>query len=163
MPIMAFQMYHTSQLMFGNHLFTNLKIIKFMGLTESVKSVFGKYATFSGRATRSEYWYFVLFNILLEVCLLLLCVIGGVVLDGMSGAVVGLSVCAALLGLYSLGAFIPSLAVIVRRMHDTGRSGWFIFLPLVPLIGSIILLVFLITDSAPDNKYGPNPHNVEVQ
>lgn len=132
-----------------------------MGLTESVKSVFGKYATFSGRATRSEYWYFVLFNILLEIGLLLLCVIGGTILDGANGAVVGISVCSVLLGLYCLAAFIPGIAVTVRRMHDTGRSGWFLLLALVPFIGSIILLVFMVTGSAPDNKYGPNPHNAE--
>lgn len=68
-----------------------------------------------------------------------------------------------LTGLYSIAVFIPSLAVTVRRLHDTGRSGWWLLLMFIPLIGPIILLVFLLTDSQPGtNKYGPNPKGVSA-
>ena len=64
--------------------------------------------------------------------------------------------------LYALAAFIPSLAVTVRRLHDTNRSGWNILWCLLPVIGPIVLLVFMVSDSTPDNQYGPNPKNVNV-
>jgi uncharacterized membrane protein YhaH (DUF805 family) len=107
-----------------------------MGFFAAIKSVLGQYAGFSGRARRSEYWYWVLFSILW-------CWI----------PIVNL-----LLGLIF---FIPSLAVCVRRLHDTGRTGWWILLGLIPIIGAIVLLVFYCTDSQPgENQYGPNPKGV---
>jgi uncharacterized membrane protein YhaH (DUF805 family) len=109
-----------------------------------------KYATFSGRAQRAEYWYYVLFYILFSIAL-------GFV-DGVMGlyddeAGVGL-----LSGLFYLALLIPSLAVSVRRLHDTGRTGWWLLIGFIPLIGAIVLIVFTVQDSTPGpNQYGPNP------
>ncbi len=112
--------------------------------------VLKKYAVFSGRARRKEYWFFVLFNIIISI---ILAVIDGVTgtLDPESGM--------GLLGLvYTLAILIPALAVSVRRLHDTGRSGWWLLLLLIPLIGTIVILIFMVQDSKPEeNQYGPNP------
>ena len=106
--------------------------------------VLKKYAVFSGRARRKEYWFFTLFNVIIYLVLYLVELLAGV-----SGILVGL---------YSLVVAIPSLAVLVRRLHDTNRSGWWFFISFIPLIGSIILLVFLVQDSQPnENRYGRNP------
>jgi uncharacterized membrane protein YhaH (DUF805 family) len=112
--------------------------------------VLKKYAVFSGRARRAEYWYFVLFNIIVAVVLSLIDTLLGT-FNFMQG--VGL-----LSGLYALAVLIPTLAVTVRRLHDIDRSGWWIFINLIPLIGFIVLLVFAVTDGTPgSNRYGPNP------
>ena len=104
-----------------------------------------KYAKFGGRAGRQEYWYFVLFNILAYI---LLSIIAGVA--GKIGA--------SLLGLYAVAAFLPGLAVSVRRLHDTNRSGWWILISPIPGIGPIVLMVFLTQGSQPvDNQYGAIP------
>lgn len=130
-----------------------------MGLSDAVKSVFSKYATFSGRASRSEYWYFVLFNFLLSLCLFVVCALLGAVFGKAEGAVGGFAIAYVLNVIYGLAALLPGLAVCVRRLHDTGRSGWNYFFCLIPVIGAIILLVFFLTDSQPGtNEYGPNPH-----
>lgn len=106
--------------------------------------VLKKYAVFSGRARRKEYWMFVLFNMII-----------GLVLGFVEGLVDGPGV---LSSLYSLAVLIPGIAVSVRRLHDTGRSGWWLLIGLVPLIGAIVLLVFMVQDSDPAaNPYGPNP------
>ncbi len=104
--------------------------------------VWKNYATFSGRARRSEYWMFVLFNVIVSM------VLAGV--DAAMGT--------KFLGtVYSLAAFIPGLAVSVRRLHDTGKSGWW-FLINLTIIGIIPFLVFMFQDSQMgDNEYGPNP------
>lgn len=132
-----------------------------MGLTEAVKSVFGKYATFSGRATRSEYWFFALFNILLSVVLILGLGILGAIFKGTEGFGIGMVIGYVLYAIYSFIALIPSLAVTVRRLHDSGKSGWFWFFALIPFVGSIILFVFMVLGSDGDNQYGPNPNNVQ--
>ena len=107
-----------------------------------------KYADFNGRARRSEYWYFTLFNI-----------IAILVLAGI-GAVLGI-VGSALLIIYYLGILVPTIAVVVRRLHDVGKSGWFYFIVLIPLVGSIWLIVLFCTDSTPGtNEYGPNPKGI---
>lgn len=107
--------------------------------------VLGNYATFSGRARRSEYWWFALTGVIVSVALNIVSSIS----DGMNAV-------AGLVGLvYWLGTLIPSLAVAVRRLHDTGKSGWMLLLALIPLVGAIILIVFLASDSAKgSNKYG---------
>ena len=105
--------------------------------------VLKKYAVFSGRARRAEYWYFYLFNFLI-----------GFVLALISEGI--------LAGIYSLGTLIPGLAVSVRRLHDTNRSGWWLLIGLIPFIGNIILIYFLAQDSQPgENKYGSNPKELE--
>ncbi len=119
-----------------------------MSMVEAVKSVFGQYATFTGRARRSEYWYFTLFNFLVS---LVISVLWAVILRG-EGSLNFLS------GIWTLATFVPSLAVSIRRLHDTGKSGWYCLISLIPLVGAIILIVFLATDSQPGtNQYGPNP------
>ena len=107
------------------------------------------YINFQGRARRKAYWMFVLFNIIALVTLSL--IEGALGLSGQNGYGI-------LTGLYSLAIILPLIALAVRRLHDTGRSGWWILIGLVPLIGPIVLIVFYVTDSQPGtNQYGPNP------
>ena len=107
-------------------------------------AVLKKYAEFSGRARRKEYWMFALVSFLVSV---------GIAVLGMMVSALNI-----LTWVYTLAVFIPSIAVGVRRLHDTGRSGWMGLLALIPLVGAIIVIVFLCQDSAPgDNPYGPNP------
>ena len=111
--------------------------------------VMKKYAVFSGRARRREYWMFVLFNIIIA---LVLSIIEGIADAGSEN---NRSVLATL---YGLAVLLPSLAVSVRRLHDTGRSAWWMLIGLIPIIGTIVLLIFIIQDSQlMDNQYGPNP------
>ena len=115
-----------------------------MTLSEAVKTcLVDKYATFSGRATRSEYWFFILFYYLVAFCLGLII---GMIGSDFSMAIT-LFLCIPLL--------IPSIAVAVRRLHDTGRSGWWYLITFLPYIGGIILLIFFCLKSDDDNKYGP--------
>ncbi|WP_309043622.1 DUF805 domain-containing protein [Marinobacter sediminicola] len=112
--------------------------------------VLKKYAIFNGRARRAEYWWFVLFNIIISLAL------GAI--DGVTGTFSPEAGLGLLGGLYTLAVLLPSLAVTVRRLHDTGRSGWWFLMVFVPLIGAIVLLVFMVLDSKPgQNQYGPNP------
>jgi uncharacterized membrane protein YhaH (DUF805 family) len=109
-----------------------------------------KYAVFSGRAQRKEYWIFILFSSIITI------VLG--VLDGAVGLYAPAAGVGLLSGIYSLAVMIPSTAVAIRRLHDTDRSGWWLLIALIPLIGGIVLIVFLATDSnAGENQYGPNP------
>lgn len=109
-----------------------------------------KYADFSGRARRREYWYFILFYMLILIALMLVDnLLGWFSVDAGIGA---------LSGIFSLALLIPSLSVSVRRLHDTDRSGWWLLIGLIPLIGGIILLVFFVQDStAGTNRFGPSP------
>lgn len=105
-----------------------------------------KFADFNKRSTRSEYWYFILFNLCISIAITLL----GTVIGNKTSSVLG--------GLYTLAMFIPSIAVSIRRLHDTNHSGWWILIPFIPIVGFIIFLIFMLTDSDPgDNLYGPNP------
>lgn len=105
------------------------------------------YANFSGRARRSEYWYFVLFNIIFAVGLFLLSMVLGRI---------GFFLYVA----YALITLVPGLAVAVRRLHDTNKSGWYYFVCLIPIIGSIWLIVLLATEGDHGtNQYGPDPKN----
>ena len=117
-------------------------------------TVLKKYATFSGRATRSEYWFFALFSFIISV------VLG--FLDGVIGKVGADKTIGILGSIYSLAVLIPSIAVMARRLHDTNRSGWWILIGLIPIIGWIVLFVFSVLDSGPDNKYGPNPKGMRT-
>lgn len=116
-------------------------------------AVWRNYLGFTGRAQRSEYWYFQLFNLIIFIVL--------AVIDASFGTLhpeVGMGL---LSGLYWLAVLLPSIAVTVRRLHDTGRSGWWLLLVFVPLIGGIIVLVFMLLDSQPgQNQHGPNPKGV---
>ena len=115
-----------------------------------------KYAVFSGRSRRKEYWYFVLFNIIVGVVL--------AAIDALLGTFSSSSNIGLLSGIYSLAVLIPTLAVTVRRLHDIDRTGWWILIGLVPLIGGIVLLVFALLDSTPgSNRYGPNPKEASAR
>ena len=112
--------------------------------------VLKKYAVFSGRARRKEYWMFVLFNIIFAVLAIILDNILG---TSFQGAGYGLFYL-----LYGLAVIIPSIAVGVRRLHDTDRSGWWLLICLIPIIGGIWLIVLLATaGTAGENKYGADP------
>jgi len=109
-----------------------------MSFVDSIKTVLiQKYCCFEGRARRSEYWWFCLFNVIVSSVL---------------------SAIHPYLGYaYALAVLLPGLGVAVRRLHDTGRSGWLVLLALIPLVGGIIVLVFMCQDSQPDNQYGASP------
>lgn len=112
--------------------------------------VLTKYAEFNGRATRSEYWYFTLINF---VAIFALSFIDGFVGIFSINGNVGLFA-----GLYSLLVLVPYLAVTVRRLHDTNRSGWWLLLEFVPVLGSLVLFIWMVLDSqAGENQYGKNP------
>ncbi len=106
--------------------------------------VLKKYAEFSGRARRKEYWMFLLIHIVIAIAI--------VVIEGMLGSPL------IVYTIYMLALLVPSLAVTVRRLHDISKSGWWVLISLVPFVGGIILLVFMALDSTPgDNAHGPNP------
>ena len=109
-----------------------------------------KYAVFGGRYRRKEYWYFVLFSSIITV---LLFIVDGAIGTFDSSLDLGL-----LSGIFSLAILIPSIAVSVRRLHDIDRTGWWFLISFVPVIGTIVLLVFAVQDGTPGtNRYGSNP------
>jgi uncharacterized membrane protein YhaH (DUF805 family) len=113
-----------------------------MSFGEAIRDGFSKYATFSGRSSRSAYWWWILFYVLV------------VVVASILDAAANTGIIAVLVW---LGFFLPNLAVLVRRLHDTDRSGWWVLIGLIPLIGAIVLIVFACLDSGPPNKYGQGP------
>lgn len=115
-----------------------------MSFSEAVSSAFSQFCCFKGRARRSEYWFFILFNFLITA-----------VLEVLAQAVKPLSFLSLV---WELVAFLPGLGLIWRRMHDTGHSGAYSLLVLLPLIGWILVFIKLVTDSQPGtNAYGPDP------
>jgi uncharacterized membrane protein YhaH (DUF805 family) len=114
-----------------------------MGIQEAVSTCFSKYVSFEGRAPRSEYWWWALFVVVAAVVLM---IVGGVVLGWDSG------VGGVLAGLFILATVLPGLAVTVRRLHDTDHSGWWFFIQLVPAIGGLWLLYFMVIGGT----QGPN-------
>ncbi|MCA3778455.1 MAG: DUF805 domain-containing protein [Burkholderia sp.] len=122
-----------------------------MGFSEAVRTVLNKYATFEGRARRSEYWYFTLLSVILSIAAQ---VIGG---GGRNGGLITLLLLGVLC-LVSLALLIPGIAVSVRRLHDTGRSGWFLLIALIPLVGGILLLVWMCSRGTEGpNRFGADP------
>lgn len=115
---------------------------------EAVKmALVQNYCNFQGRSSRSEYWWYVLFTFLLN--LVLACIFG----QGAVGQIVE--------GVVSLGLLLPGLGLCVRRLHDIGRSGWWLFITFIPLVGAIILIVWFCRDSQMHpNEYGPVPNVV---
>ena len=102
-----------------------------------------KYAVFSGRARRKEYWMFLLFNIIITVAVVF---------------IADFFTFPRIIAIYALGLMIPTIAVQVRRLHDTGRSGWWSLMNFIPLIGPIVLIIFLVQQgSNEENKFGKNP------
>ena len=112
--------------------------------------VLKKYTEFSGRSRRKEYWYFVLFNFIVSFLF-----IGVDVILGTFNSEAGYGVFNTA---YSLAVLLPTIGVGIRRLHDIGKSGWWLLIGLIPLIGAIVLIVFFVKDSQPgENQYGPNP------
>lgn len=117
-----------------------------MTMIEATRACFSNYVTFSGRARRAEYWWFILATILVSIVL------------GIVDAVIGFGEFGLLSNLWSLAILLPSLAAGARRLHDTDRSAWWLLIMLLPLIGVIVLIVFFAqkgTDGA--NRFGPDP------
>lgn len=112
--------------------------------------VLKNYVGFSGRARRKEYWMFALFNLLVSI--------GLMIVDSVTGTFDAEAGWGLLSGLYTLAVLIPSIAVSVRRLHDRDKSGWWLLLLLVPLIGAIVILVWFVMDGdSGDNRFGPDP------
>lgn len=121
-------------------------------------TVLKKYAVFKGRARRAEYWYFLLFNAIVSIILGILGKAIGVfnITIGTIGNEINI-----LSIVYGLAVFMPGLAVSARRLHDVGKSGWMILINLIPLIGTIWILILMTRESVSgENEYGPNPKNV---
>lgn len=108
-----------------------------MDFVTAIKTVFGKYVVFEGRALRSEFWYFQLFMMIVQLILN--------------------AILPPLAGVFGLAVLLPSLAVGARRLHDIGRSGWWQLLLLVPVIGVIVLIVWWASKGEGDNRFGPAP------
>lgn len=128
-----------------------------MTFAEAVRSCLSNYATFSGRARRAEYWWFVLFSLLIQIAAAILdggiwsarLGMGGGMMWGGGGPIQGLA---------WLALLLPQIAVAARRLHDTGRSGWWLLIGLVPMIGLIVILVFmLLPGDRGANAHGPDP------
>jgi uncharacterized membrane protein YhaH (DUF805 family) len=128
-----------------------------MSFTAAIRSVLAQYAGFTGRARRSEYWWWALFTILVGLA--------AAILDSVLGTTFGPDNVPAWRGstgvigsIVNLALLLPTLAVAVRRLHDTDRSGWWLLIGLVPVVGAIVLLVFFVKDSTPGtNRFGANP------
>ena len=115
-----------------------------------------KYAVFGGRSRRKEYWYFVLFSVIVSLVLSAIDALLGTFSSSTNVGLLG--------GIYGLAIIVPSIAVSVRRLHDTDRTGWWILINLVPIVGSIVLLVFYVLDGTPgQNRFGPNPKGVTAR
>ncbi|WP_369373720.1 DUF805 domain-containing protein [Promicromonospora sp. Populi] len=146
-----------------------------MSFIESIRTVLSKYAVFNGRARRSEYWWYALAVTILQTILYVLLIVPG--LSAYSAALSEAMVTQTttppampgslltgytVLSLISLALLLPGLGVTVRRLHDTDRSGFWVFLALVPIVGGIILIVWEATEGTPGpNQYGPDPKAVE--
>jgi uncharacterized membrane protein YhaH (DUF805 family) len=114
-----------------------------MGFQEAVRSGFDHYTKFDGRASRPMYWWWVLFAIIAAVA------------ANIVDAIIGAPIFSVIVG---LGLLLPGLSVSIRRLHDTNRTGWWILIGLIPLIGAIILIVFYVQEGdAGENQYGPPP------
>ncbi|MGN6636638.1 MAG: DUF805 domain-containing protein [Oryzihumus sp.] len=119
-----------------------------MSFTDAIRSGFAKYVTFSGRARRSEYWFWALFAFIVGA-------VANVISNAAHTQIISYVV--------SLALFLPGLAVAVRRLHDTSRTGWWVLIAIVPIVGAIVLIVFLAQDSVPgDNAWGPNPKGLQA-
>ncbi len=112
-----------------------------MSFSEAVKSGFDHYTKFDGRANKPAFWWWFLFGILVYI--------GAEIIDAILGTTIVWIIVA-------LGLLLPNLSVAIRRLHDTDRTGWWILIGLIPIIGFIVLLIFYLEKSDPgDNKYGP--------
>ena len=151
--------------------------VKSVGLFSAYILMFKNYANFSGRSRRSEYWLAAVANYLLV--LITSIIFGAMIISEFEEMVRlldyksafnipikfsdfgSLGIYAVIMIIYAVIIFIPALSLQVRRLHDTGKSGWFLLISFVPMIGGILLFVFMVLDSTPGaNKYGPNPKGI---
>ena len=131
-----------------------------IGFIDAIKRGFKKYATFSGRASRSEYWWWALFTSIVCVVLLVPAYVLGITTSPDGGRTPGAAAIPLiiLMIIFSLAIIVPNLALTVRRLHDAGYSGWLVLLGLVPYVGGLILLIFTVLPSSPAGvKYDPVP------
>jgi uncharacterized membrane protein YhaH (DUF805 family) len=115
-----------------------------MDFGDAIRDGFSKYTTFSGRSSRSAYWWWFLFGVLVSI------------FAGILDAIIGTFVFRVIVG---LGLLLPGLAVLVRRYHDAGHSGWWVLLWIIPVVGFVVWLIFTLTDSKPPNEWGDGPDN----
>lgn len=115
-------------------------------MVESYKKMWANFANFEGRTSRNDYWYAFVMNLIVSFCI-------GFVLGFISG-MTGIKEVEYLSYIYSLAVFIPGLSIAVRRLHDTNTTGWYILIELIPIVGFILLLIKLCTDSVEPNNYG---------
>ena len=116
-----------------------------VGFIDAIKLAFKNYVNFNGRSRRSEYWWFVLFNIIIGIIIIILA-------NLITKYLIYLSY------IYDLIAFLPGLGLVIRRLHDIGKSGWYIFIGFIPIVGIFILLYFFCLDSEnQSNEYGESP------
>lgn len=119
-----------------------------MSFVDAVRSVLTQYAVFSGRSRRSEYWWYTLFAVVVSL------------VASQIDAAMGTQLISIVL---ALALLLPGLGVSIRRLHDTGRSGWWLLIGLVPIVGLIVLIVFYVQDSQPmANAYGPSPKHEPI-
>jgi uncharacterized membrane protein YhaH (DUF805 family) len=121
----------------------NVRLEHPMTLVEATATCFSRYATFSGRAARSEYWWWTLFIMLASLAILV------------ASMAFGIQDASRLLGVFTLATLVPYLAVTSRRLHDIGKSGWWQLIYVVPLLGTILLIVWLARAGEGDNAFGP--------
>ncbi len=112
---------------------------------DAIKLAFKNYVNFNGRSRRSELWWFILFNIIIQIIIIILA-------NLITKNLMFLSY------IYSLIIFLPGLSLVIRRLHDIGKSGWYIFIAFIPIVGIFILLYFYCLDSEnQSNEYGESP------
>lgn len=132
-----------------------------MGFTEAIKTCLKeKFATFKGRASRSEYWWYCLFNFIVPSALWLAAFILSIIIGciDVSAGMIFAGLAGILVVIALLALLIPSLAVAVRRLHDTNHSGWWLLICLIPFIGALYLLYLYVSAGTPgENDYGPDP------
>jgi uncharacterized membrane protein YhaH (DUF805 family) len=148
------QQVHFHQIDVGTRCADAAKSMKFI---ESIEYSYKNYAKFKGRASRSEYWYWQLYTLLGTYALFLLIVYISIFFTQIVGAYerTAVSLGADAIYLFCLSLTIPTLARGVRRLHDIGKSGWNFFFIFIPLVGGIVLLIWLCRDGGPDNEFGP--------
>lgn len=131
---------------------------------DAVIRFFKKYATFSGRASRSEYWWWVLVNNIVTILsYLVLALAGSTGTTGTTGTGPGPLIALILLGIWLLATLVPGAALTVRRLQDANFSGWMALLGLIPLVGGIILLVFVLMAPEPEGQWFDQPANIQEQ
>ena len=126
-----------------------------MGMFDAVKNAYYHYFTLKGRATRSEYWWFWLYQSLGYIVIVAACIATSVTFQDDEG------LSFILVGIFGIFHVIPNFTILVRRLHDSSKSGWWVLLLLLSGPGALILFIFTLLPSELDNKYGMNPHNIK--